>query len=522
MASGAPVTSSLTAPQKQLPAWGGFLPFKFFALPARQSGGPNCKVPFSKKIGAPQLSIRRCRQPASVPCLGPECAAFPKRHKGATLTNFLLPHRFENIVMLFFFSYARADLSPFLKKFYGDLREAVRSKAGEADPDKVSFRDAVSIAPGRPWPEALTAALSTCKVFVYLHTPTFFTRDGCGREFRVIKNRMTPVDGAVPDLARASCIQPIYWDGEKQITNVPGEIARIQLTHEDDGEDYNRSGLLQISRASYGTQVYWNAINAIAQRIWAAAQTAPLQAIREPLRWEHIAPLFPVTIQPYATQPVAAHKPVRPPRYARFVWIVGKWDELVHTRRADSLECYDPDGIAEEWRPFLPESPDPARLLATDAAREAQLGYQCERAPQDYQELQSLVEQASDAYTPIVVVSDLWSLNLDKYQAVVRVFDRGKLDNCAVVFPWNLKDGDTYRGQPELRRMLAEVFPVQFHKPETSLVFEGVSDVVTFKAELSKLLTKYIADISRGMTAARELPTPSPFAAPPQLGPASK
>src|SRR5262249_32984041 len=151
---------------------------------------------------------------------------------------------------------------------------------------------------------------------------------------------------------------------------------------------------------------------------------------------------------------------------------------------------------------------------------EARLAYHCERFPRDYQELQRLIEQAGDAYTPVVVVSDLWSLNLDKYRAIVRVFDRGKLDNCAVIFPWNSKDHGTNKDR--LERILAEVFPVQFYKPERSLLFDGICDVSTFKDELSKLLTKYVADVSRSMKAARELPTTSAFAAPPQVGPTSK
>jgi FxsC-like protein len=423
--------------------------------------------------------------------------------------------------MLFFFSYARADLSPFLKKFYEDLREAVRSKAGEPNPDTIAFRDATSIEPGRPWPDAIAEALRVCRVFVYLHTPTYFARDGCGKEFRVIKNRVTASSGAVTDLAQASCIQPVYWDGEKQLMNVPPEVARIQLSHEDYGEDYSRQGMLQICRALYGTKVYWGAVNAIAQRIQTAAQNAPLPALRDSLIWERLCPLFPLAAQVQASNPIAANKPIRPPRYARFVWIVGRRNELAQTRCVECLECYDPDGIEEEWRPFLPESSDPARLIATDAAREAQLGYHCEHPPQNQQELQSLIEQAGDAYTPVVIVSDLWSLHLARFRAVVSVFDRGTLDNCAVIFPWNLNDQDTNRDHAKLRRILAEVFPVQFHKPETALHFEGISDVLTFKAELSKLLTKYVADINRSMKAVRELPENSSFKAPPLLGPTS-
>jgi TIR domain len=85
--------------------------------------------------------------------------------------------------MYYFFSYARADATPFLEKFYHDLREAVRSKTGVHDPDAVGFRDAQSIEPGSSWLDAIAKALSSCKVFVYLHSPTYFGRDGCGREF---------------------------------------------------------------------------------------------------------------------------------------------------------------------------------------------------------------------------------------------------------------------------------------------------------------------------------------------------
>jgi hypothetical protein len=108
--------------------------------------------------------------------------------------------------MLFFFSYARADFSPFLKRFYEDLREAVRSKSGEPNGDRVAFRDSISIEPGRPWPEAITNALRECKVFVYLHSPTYFTRDGCGREFQVIKSRLAAAGGLASELAQASCV----------------------------------------------------------------------------------------------------------------------------------------------------------------------------------------------------------------------------------------------------------------------------------------------------------------------------
>lgn len=418
--------------------------------------------------------------------------------------------------MIYFFSYARADDSHFLRKFYDDLRSAVRSKVGAHDPDSVAFRDAVCIEPGKPWTETITDALRTCNVFVYLHTPAYYSRDGCGKEFAVVRSRLALAGSRPDDLRRQSCIQPIFWDGDIQVPNLPPDIAAIQITHQDYGDEYNRRGLLQIVRAWYSSDVYWQVVDTMAQRIKTAAEKTPLPPLRTSPEWKGIVPLFPV--YDVKAPPVIAPKfsSIRPPRYARFVWIVGKREELEEIRNAESLESYDPDGIPEEWRPFLPDTTDPARLIATDAVRQVDLSYQSEQLPKDDHELRRLIEEASDAYTPVVVVTDVWSVRLAKYQAMIKIFDKGKLDNCVVLFPWNLKEYDTNKNLGDLRDTLAKVFPIQFYKSERSLHFD-ITDVATFKAELSKLLTKYIADINRSLKAARDLPTADAFKAPPQL-----
>jgi hypothetical protein len=112
--------------------------------------------------------------------------------------------------MLFFFSYARADLTDYLRAFYLDLKDEVRHQSGLSE-EEVGFRDADSIEPGKPWPDKIVQELRSCKVFVYLHSPTYFTREGCGREFRVIRDRLVAAGGLGADLSEVSCVQPIYW-----------------------------------------------------------------------------------------------------------------------------------------------------------------------------------------------------------------------------------------------------------------------------------------------------------------------
>jgi hypothetical protein len=92
-------------------------------------------------------------------------------------------------------------------------------------------------------------------VFVYLHTPRYYTRDGCGKEFGVIFDRIAASRGHNANLTQVSCLQPVLWDGDKQLDNVPRAIADLQLTHEDYGEDYNKSGLLKLIRTKPAERV---------------------------------------------------------------------------------------------------------------------------------------------------------------------------------------------------------------------------------------------------------------------------
>jgi hypothetical protein len=255
--------------------------------------------------------------------------------------------------MYFFFSYARADDSKFLRQFYDDLLECVRNEVGAATVDEVAFRDARSIEPGTPWPEALAEALQSAKVFVYLHTPTFYGREGCGREWAVVKQRL--LQTGIIDLRQASAIQPVYWSGPLLNDRCPPEIERIQLTHENYGEIYNRKGLLHLVRTAFNGAEYWEAVPALAQRIADAARNAPLQPLPQRPVWEQIAPLFPAA----GNQPDAPRN-LRSPRHARFVWIVGTRAELAQFRDVDP---YDPDDVPEDWRPFLPACTDPGRLI---------------------------------------------------------------------------------------------------------------------------------------------------------------
>ena len=138
----------------------------------------------------------------------------------------------------------------------------------------------------------IVTALSSCNVFVYVHSPTYFTRDGCGREFEVIRQRLLKKGRG--QLEWGPCLLPIYWDGPKQISNTPNEIAKIQLTHEVYPQTYNEKGMLQLTRSGFQSKDYWETINEFAERIYSGANNSPLPELMDLPEWSKIKPFFPI------------------------------------------------------------------------------------------------------------------------------------------------------------------------------------------------------------------------------------
>jgi FxsC-like protein len=418
--------------------------------------------------------------------------------------------------MLYFFSYASADRNKYLDQFYADLLTAVKSKAPSSLLDDVSFRDIHSIEPGVPWPKEISEALCSCKVFVYLHSPTYFTREGCGKEFKVILERLSKLESGNP-VHKISAIQPIYWGGSKIPENVPNELSCIQLTHADYGEHYSAEGMLYVLQTAEAKK-YWEVVHALAKRICAAAAN-PLPSLIEDLPlWHDIKPLFPIIVTPTTSERASPqHRRPPHPRYARFVWVVGSRAEVAEVNECRSLEPYDETDIPEEWRPFLPDCIDPARIIAQDAAREVKISYCNEPFPRESKEFHRLLATWAAAYSPVFVIVDLWSLGVDRYRTALEIFESQSFNRCLVIFPWNLKDKETRRDRDKLRELLLQTFPVEFSREDSSLVFDKITDITSFKDELVKSLAKFTADINRLLPVSRNLPTGSAFSSLPVL-----
>ena len=92
---------------------------------------------------------------------------------------------------LFMLSYARLDArdDPYLRRFFDELKTEVRRRAG-IEPGDICFIDQENIEPGEEWSPELAEAIGTCNALVCIYTPTYFTREYCGKEWQFFRSRL--------------------------------------------------------------------------------------------------------------------------------------------------------------------------------------------------------------------------------------------------------------------------------------------------------------------------------------------
>ena len=142
-----------------------------------------------------------------------------------------------------YFSYARADDGPYLRKFYEDLEPEIRGLTG-LPRAQIAFLDRNDIALGAVWDAVIDEQLRTCRVFVPLYSASYVQSAHCGKELAVFRERLhhyqqqqaLPIDDTL--------ILPVLWS--------PGEflktIGQFGLSYTDDDypEEYAREGMLQL------------------------------------------------------------------------------------------------------------------------------------------------------------------------------------------------------------------------------------------------------------------------------------
>ncbi|WP_089935414.1 TIR-like protein FxsC, partial [Candidatus Entotheonella palauensis] len=331
----------------------------------------------------------------------------------------------------FFLSYARDDDDLFLRNFYRDLTHEVRLLT-PGDVSEVAFRDTESMLLGERWSDKLLHALQTCKVFVALCSPTYFTRHWCGREWQFFHDRLEEYQQPLPAGShRPALMIPIKWIA---CSDIPDCVNEYQLSNQELGSIYEQEGLRYLQKLHRDD--YVRCVYVIAKTIVHAASTDLLNDSERFCLLKEVPNAFEENRagEKSDRQPVS----IGGPRYAQFVYIVGRRQELSRLRR--NVDAYGDLG-AEDWRPYDPPVDDSMMLLAQQAALSEQLiSDTLEFNEHVADDLVEKIRQAEDQSKIVLILLDPWTLGLELYRMIMRKYDETRFFNAAVLVPWNEND----------------------------------------------------------------------------------
>lgn len=411
---------------------------------------------------------------------------------------------------LFFLSYAQEDnRNGQIQKFFGDLSEAVAGLAAVRW-DEAGFIDG-QILLGSTWTDTLSDALSTAACLIALTSPRYVVSDYCGREFRVFADRVDEHERQFN--VRPPAIVPVQWI---PCDRLPKAVASFQYRNFPTGTAYAQDGLLTLKQRRRHEDEYKDFVDALAKHI---VQTARDHTLHRPAQrpvLSKVTSAFDLPPRPQAHQGPAASTAVQRATNARHVHIVlvaGSSAELADSRPG-AEDRY--GAVSRDWRPYRPELEVPIGSWAGAIATTKSYGWTVE----DAEELAAVREWARAHNQIVVLVVDVWSADLPRYQVSLMRHDRDVASPRApVLVPWTAADDAAAGGNRKMWDTLARVLPYHVLHSTRDVWRTEIATSARFQEELEDVLVVEQGRIYRTGTVYQEPPTDGPGTRPILEGP---
>lgn len=356
---------------------------------------------------------------------------------------------------LFFLSYAREDNNTdgLVKKFYEDLSKDVAEKVG-VSPGDVGFFDGEEIESGADWDQKLALALQQSSVFIAIYSPYYFQKKFCGKEWAVFRSRVEAYAKGLPKNAEFPALMfPVLWQKETYVSErIPAPLKKIQYKTDDYGRAYAEQGLRVMLRNKKFKQQYDDFIPVLADQIIEAAERHKLPALPNLPSLDQVAEAFPreaARVELAQPQATGAN-----PRYVKFIFLAGRKQELQPVRA--SLDPYGEEN-GGEWKPWLPDPKDEVDRLVQDVIHRENFVSEGPIPLDD--DLGKRLDEAENTNKIVVIVVDLWTLQLANYRKLMQdVVDPKQLVNCVIVVPWNPQDAEAVNQRQKLEDLLQLTF----------------------------------------------------------------
>jgi FxsC-like protein len=385
---------------------------------------------------------------------------------------------------LFFLSYAREDNNTdgLVKKFYEDLSKDIAEKIA-ASPNDVGFFDGEEIEPGADWDQKLASALQQSSVFIAAYSPYYFQKKFCGKEWAVFRSRVESYAKGLPKGSEFPALMfPVLWQKEDYVLpRIPTALGKIQYKFDDYGKAYAEQGLRVMLRNKKFRQQYDDFIPVLADKVIEAAERHKLPTLPNLPSLDQVAEIFPAQ-SPAPSLIALPQSGGANPRYVKFIFLAGRKQELQPFRA--SLDSYGESG--GEWRPWLPDPRDEVDLLVQDVVQRERLISDGVISLDD--DLEKRLNEAENGNKIVVIVVDLWTLQLPSYRKLMReVVDPKQLVNCVIVVPWNPQDSEAVNQRQTLENLLQATF-VQRTANDSPDLLTQIDSATKMKDRLAAML----------------------------------
>jgi FxsC-like protein len=329
----------------------------------------------------------------------------------------------------FFLSYAHTpawgpeggDPDHWVRSFFADLCGRVMALTDLPRGTSVGFMDQ-EIRTGEGWPEVLSKNLATCRVFVPLYSPRYFTSDHCGREWYAFNERVLQARNAGSDAVPA--IVPalgIHMD----LARLPDSARRIHLDLTSTDGNYEAKGLYGLRTLRRLRDEYEETVFALAQRIVSVAEETDLPPGR-PRAYDRTRSAF----KPRGEAPRRIHLTVAAPTR-----------ETIPPHRDTHPYGDDP----HDWNPYHADSKRSLSQLAEDLIRSLDYrvtvsAFEHERTGPATDDEPTGTDLFEPGPPPSILLIDRWVLADEEYRRRLQAYDAYAHPWVTAVVPWDRND----------------------------------------------------------------------------------
>jgi FxsC-like protein len=335
----------------------------------------------------------------------------------------------------FFLAYAHTPEQSWVSKLFRDLSAEVLERTTRPTTVQVGFMDDSGIPLGGDWREEVASALATCKVFVPLYSPRYFTREECGREWHAFAQRI--LDHKARNLGNPTAIVPALWTPVD--TNELPEVARkIQMNNQSFIPEYGQEGFYTLIKNTFYAQAYTTAVQQLAKNIIQAAEASRLR---------------PCQVRDFGPLRNAFHEPNKQSPADRRLTLVVAAPTVDRLPSGRSSSYY--GASASDWNPYHPNS---RQTLAEYAAAIARL-HSYEPALVSFEDGYEALRDSDASGGLGLLLVDAWLCTDQDLAKKLHGFDDLDRGWIGTMVPWNPEDPQTRQHADELKVGLQTVLP---------------------------------------------------------------